>query len=134
MSSIEIEIIPDDDKLYLRVHKTNLDLNVLDDTLKIKLVAFDQKGDDGLSVNWSKYSSKNDTIKMAKNPSDNGVVSFVVKLIRKIPLRVIHNPINFPTLNQSHSLILDIPPRKPNDLGVRVKMRDICNWEILYKE
>ncbi len=139
-----IEEIPDDDIVFLRIHFCNIDFEELDEKRKLRPVAFDPKptNKDGLSVNWSKYSSAEITkeevkqqIKrrtgLPKNPDDFGVVSFNVGKVRKIvagtkPLAVIHQP----TRNQAHSLICDIPPRKPNDLGVRMKLRDICRWEI----
>jgi hypothetical protein len=46
------------------------------------------------------------------------------------PLKVIHDPISTEEFrNQAHALVLDIPPRK-NDIGIRIKLRDICTWEI----
>ncbi len=59
-------------------------------------------------------------------------MSFVAGEVRNAPypLQVIHDPILTEDFrNQAHALILDIPFRK-NDIGIRVKLRDICSWEI----
>jgi hypothetical protein len=69
---------------------------------------------------------------LAKNPEKNGVVSFNVGEVRSIPypLQVVHNPISTEDFrNQAHTLVFDVPHRK-NDIGIRVKLRDICSWEI----
>jgi hypothetical protein len=119
-----IEDIPNEDTLYRRIHKAHVDSKN-----EIMPMAFPTE-DDGLSVNWSKYTNaedtKNEVIVFGKLPENYGVVSLIVGLVRAIPLRVIHDP----TQNQAHSLILDIPPRKPNDLGIRARLQGICKWEI----
>jgi hypothetical protein len=121
--------ILDTHTVFLRIHKVDLDLEEQDEKEKIKPTAFDKKGDDGLSVDWSEYSTPKDTRLRAKKPEDNGVLSFSVKSLREIPLAVIHKP----TTNYAHSIIVGIPPRKPSDLGIRVRLRRICKWEIHYK-
>jgi hypothetical protein len=83
--------------------------------------------------NWNKYSTPLELQQLAKIPEKNGVVSFLVEKVRKMPysLHVIHDPILTERFkNQAHALVLDIPERK-NDIGIRVKLRDICSWEIL---
>lgn len=125
----EVEDIPNEDFVYVRVHRQNIDFT----DLTIRPVAFDQKGDDGLSCNWSEYSTPISTQQMAlKNPHNNGVISFEVGVLRAIPfvLEVVHNPVENPIPNQAHSLIRNMPPRKPNDLGFRSMLMDLFNWEI----
>ncbi len=129
-----IEEIPNEDLLYCRIHEVNIDHEEMDANKKIKLIAFDPhpKGSTQMSTNWNKYSTPLALKELAKVPEKNGVVSFLVDSVRKIPypLQVIHNPISTESFrNQAHALILDIPPRK-NDIGIRVKLRDICTWEI----
>jgi hypothetical protein len=129
-----IEEIPNEDLLYLRIHEVNIDFEEMDAYKRIKLVAFDPhpKGSTQMSTNWNKYSTPLDLRELAKVPEKNGVVSFPDDAVRKIPypLHVIHDPISTETfINQAHTLVFDVPQRK-NDIGIRVKLRDICSWEI----
>lgn len=121
--------IPDSDFLYMRIHKVNLDLTIDDPIKQIRPVAYDPKGGDGLSVDWSAFCSPLDTKNRAPNPNDNGVISMPVGEVRKIPLNVIHSP-DEERGNFAHSEILGIPPRKPSDMGIRVKLMDISSWVI----
>jgi hypothetical protein len=130
-----IETIPDEDILFYRVHKTKIDQEESDEKKKIMLIAFDPqpKGCTEMSTDWSKYSSAFDTQNKAKIPTDNGVLSFIVSRVRNapFPLEVRHDPVlNEHFKNKSHALISSVPPRK-NDIGIRLKLRDICNWEII---
>jgi hypothetical protein len=122
---VDEDKIPNEDTLYRRIHKAHVDRK----NNEIMPMAFPTE-DDGLSVNWSRFTNaedtKNEVIVFGKLPENYGVVSLIIGLVRAIPLRVIHDP----TQNQAHSLILDIPPRKPNGLGIRVKLQGICKWEI----
>lgn len=134
LTEFPIEEIPNEDLLYYRVHTVNIDYEETDPSKKIKLVAFDPhpKGSTQMSTNWNKYSTPSELQQLAKVPEKNGVVSFVVGEVRNTPypLQVIHDPILTEDFrNQAHALILDIPLRK-NDIGIRVKLRDICSWEI----
>jgi hypothetical protein len=129
-----IEEIPNEDSLYCRIHEVNIDQEEIDLYKKIKLIAFDPhpKGSTQMSTNWNKYSTPLALQQLAKVPEKNGIVSFPVEAVRKIPypLMVIHDPISAELFrNRAHSLVFDIPQRK-NDIGIRVKLRDICSWEI----
>jgi hypothetical protein len=129
-----IEEIPNEDLLYCRIHEVNIDREEIDPYKKIKLIAFDPhpKGSSQMSANWNKYSTPKDLQQLAKVPERNGIVSFLTDAVRKIPypLHVIHDPISTEEFrNQAHALVLDIPLRK-NDIGIRIKLRDICTWEI----
>jgi hypothetical protein len=126
-----IEEIPDQDLLFCRVHHLNLYME--NDNVRIKPQAFDPtpyppKTANGLSTNWSKYSSAEQTKTDARVPENYAVVSFLVQKVRDIPLSVVHSP----TKNQAHTHILDIPPREQNDAKITLKLRDICKWEIPY--
>lgn len=125
----EVLEIPDGDLVYMRVHKVNLDFSKSNELPKIRPVAFDPKGEGGLSVDWSAHSSAKDTLERAKDPKKNGVLSMSVIGLRKVPLplEVLHKPLES---NFSHSEVFGIPPRKPTDLGIRVKLMDLSNWEI----
>lgn len=59
-----------------------------------------------------------------------GVISMNVGKVRNIPhipLIVSHVPLED---NYSHAEVFGIPPRKPSDMGARVKMMDLLKWEI----
>ena len=134
VTEFPIEHIPDEDLLFYRVHAVNIDLEEQHPTKRIKLVAFDPhpKGSTQMSTNWKRYSTPLELQQLAKVPEKNGVVSFEVGKVRNVPcpLQVIHDPILTEHFrNQAHALVLDIPQRK-NDIGIRVKLRDICSWEI----
>lgn len=134
LSTFPIEEIPNSGLIYCRIHTVNIDHEEPDPYKKIKLIAFDPhpKGSTQMSTNWNKYSTPLELQQLAKVPEKNGIVSFVVEDVRKTPypLHVIHDPILTEHFkNQAHTLVLDIPERK-NDIGIRVKLRDICSWEI----
>jgi hypothetical protein len=128
-----IEDISDESILFCRVHKHNIDI----EKGTIKPIAFDPtpySSPDGLSVNWNKYATAEETkamvIDTGKKPENYDVISFEVKKVRNIPLKVIHKP----TKNQAHSLILDIPAREANDARVTsiLSDNDFFKWEIRF--
>lgn len=85
-----------------------------------------------MSTDWHKYSSAIELQNRARVPEDNGIVYFNVGEVRNapFPLFVKHDPtLTEHFKNRSHSIVLDVPPRK-NDIGIRLKLRDICKWEI----
>lgn len=141
-SKYPIEKISDSNQLFLRINKAHLYTDISDEKQMIKPTAFNaqpvSKGAKDLSVNWSKYSTPQktrDEVKHFKNkrgipkdPGDYGVVSFVVLPVRKIGLEVIHKPSRS---NQAHSIIYPVPPMKNHrDTALRLKLRDLCKWEI----
>jgi hypothetical protein len=87
----ESESIPAEATLYLRVHKTLLD----DDGLP-KPVAFRNSPtkQDGMSTDWEKYATPEETRQRARNPADNIVVSLPAGEVRQVPgQRVEHTPL-----------------------------------------
>ncbi len=128
--SFPIELIPDTDKLFYRIHTQYIDYTESDAKKKIKPGAFDPiPKPDGteMSVDWSKYSTSIETQNRARKPERVGVVSFVVGEVRSQPtlLKVEHRP----TLNQAHSIIFDVLPNA-NNPEIRINLRRICQWEI----
>jgi len=113
-----------------------LDCNETDKNKKIQLGAFKPKGNEELSVNWSKHSTPQDSM---TNPEVQGVISFeVLKLrVQELGLQVLHDPwkppIN-PIDNRAHSVIKGLPPKGPSKIRMRVILRDLCEWEIEYNE
>jgi hypothetical protein len=128
-----VQDIPDEHLVYMRVHKQNIDFKESNPNRMIRPVAFDPKGGEGLSVDWSKYSTAEATLQRAKTPESNGIISMPISGIRSnpFPLNVLHKP---EETNYSHSEIFGIPPRKPSDLGIRIKLMDLSKWEIICKQ
>jgi hypothetical protein len=104
-----VEKIPDADSVFMRVHKDFVrDGDVLPGAFREK--------DGGMSVDWSKYSSKEDAKRRAKIPADNAVVSLLVGGIRKIDdLDVKHTP---ELDNRAHSEV-DLPDDREQLTEVR---------------
>ena len=130
MSKFELEFIDNDQKLFYRIHKTNIDNDINDDKLKIKPAAFDpmpRPTSVEMSVNWQKYSSPTETKNSARKPENVGVLSFLTLKVRISPvnLKVTHAP----TINQAHSHIHEVVS-EVNDPQIRLKLRNICEWEI----
>lgn len=84
--------------------------------------AMHNKGD-GLSGDWSKYSTAEESRMRRKEPSKNGVIRLQVGSVRKLPGQTVeHRPI---LSNQSHSVILGA-----KDEEVRLKLSRLAIWEI----
>jgi len=133
--AFEIEDIPVSALLYYRIHKTKIDPDEPHEKRKIMPMAFDPQpqGSTQMSTDWNKYATPEESRNRAKVPSDNGIVSFLVERINNAPypLNVKHDPVlSEPFSNKAHTIVYDVPPRKKNDIGLRMKLRDICNWEI----
>src|SRR5688572_64208 len=85
------EPIPDEDCLFLRVHWRRFRKGS-----EIGTSAFENKPteNDGMSTDWEKYSTAQESQARAKVPSDNAVIRLNVAKIRKIPGQtVVHTPI-----------------------------------------
>ena len=125
-----IEEIPNNDILFYRIHQQYIDHEENDEKKRIKPSAFDpQPKPNGteMSVDWSKYSTAQDSKERARKPEKNGIVSFNSASIRESPpqLKVNHRP----TYNRAHSIIFDVLPDS-NDPEIRIKLRRECKWEI----
>ncbi len=96
-TSWEIEHIPDEDLLYMRVHKTYCRDS------KLAPIAFrDHEG--GMSTDWSRYARPEQTRDRAKDPSKNAVVSMGVERVRAIQgLQVVHSPLHD---NRAHTNVI----------------------------
>lgn len=106
------EEIPDMDDLFMAVHRGHFESNGT-----VAPAAFRNHGD-GMSTNWSKYSSPDETRQRMKKPADNAVVVMNVGTVRAIPgQRVVHSPL---LSNRAHT---DVQGNKSRDPEVRVKLR-----------
>jgi hypothetical protein len=94
------ENIPNEDSLWMRVHRTWIDSNG-----DIRPGAFQNRPThkDGMSTDWAKYARPEDTRFRAKNPRENAVIQLIVGKVREIPDQtVIHTP-DSATNNQAHT-------------------------------
>ena len=115
-----IEPIPDADNVFMRAHRMYFREGELQPGV------FRAQGD-GMSVDWDKYSTAEETKKRAgKNPHDNAVVRMCAGRIREIAgLRVEHQPDRVGQ-NRAHSNVLGLPAHSTPDLvEVRLKLRRI---------
>jgi len=113
----EVEEIPNDHDLYMRIHRQYFRENILQPGV------FKIHGE-GMSTDWSNYSIPSDTQNRARNPMDNGVISLNVGKTRLIPDQtVIHTPEDD---NRAHT---DVFGEKKNP-KIRIEFIRISKWEI----
>jgi hypothetical protein len=116
VSNWPVETIPDIDNLYYRIHKMWIVGS------EITPGVFRNIGR-GMSADWDKYSTPEQSRQRAKMPNDNAVVELNVGDVRHIPdQNVEHTPSK---KNRSHT---DVTGEK--DEEVRIKFRRICSWAI----
>lgn len=89
MTECAAEVIPDEDALYLRVHRAHFARG------EVLSPAFRNHPPGGLSTNWSRYSSPEETRAQARQPPENyGVLGMKVGSVRAIPQQeVVHSPL-----------------------------------------
>ena len=110
------EDIPDGDRLFYRVHRS------LCRRGEIGVNVFRHQGD-GMSTDWEKYSTPEESRNRAKKPLENAVVSLIAGEVAKIPGQQIeHTPI---PRNRSHA---DVFGEK--NVEVRVHLRRLAVVEI----
>lgn len=96
-----IETIPDDNYLFLRVHKADID----DEGEPFPRAFRNQpKGSPGMSTDWQKYSTSAETQRRGRKPPEEyAVVRLLTGETRAIPgQQVIHEP-DTKTNNQAHT-------------------------------
>lgn len=112
----EVENIPDPDRLFLRVHKNWIE----DDAL---LPGFFRDHGDGMSADWERYATPEETRARAKNPEFNKVISLVAGDIRAVPGQLVeHRPL---AENRAHSEIVG-DKKAP---GIRLRLLRLARWE-----
>lgn len=96
----ESEEIPGEDSLLMRVHQ-----NYLDNEGEPIPGAFRNRPlkTDGMSTDWERYSTPEQTRLRAPNPMANIVISLLARAVRSIPNQlVVHTP-NAETNNRAHT-------------------------------
>jgi hypothetical protein len=113
--------IPDQDLLFFRIHK---------DWFKngeIKPGAFQDRGEHpclrGMSVDWERYCTAETSLRRARNPRVNGIVSLQTGSVRELPgIDVDHDPY---VLNRAHSHV-----NGEKDTEIRLKLARLCRWVV----
>lgn len=108
-----VEDIPDEDSLYMRVHQANIRADG-----SFRTNAWNNHGD-GMSTNWSRYSTPEDTRKdverFGKQPNKYAVIELRVGQVRAIPGQSVqHSPEED---NQAHT---DVLGKKDEEARVRL--------------
>lgn len=85
-----IESIPNDDTLYMRVHKNMINPGSTNERPRPNVFR-DQCG--SMSTDWAEYSRPEDTKNRGRVPDENAVVLMNVGAVRDISLQVQHAPI-----------------------------------------
>ena len=111
-----IEEIPDTAKLYLRVHRNDINPDG-----SLKPGAFKNRPQDvpgsGMSTDWNKYASPLESRSRARNPSDNAIVSLGVASIRQIETQTVAHTPDVERRNRAHSEVFG-----EKNVEVRVKL------------
>lgn len=117
------ELIPDDDDLYYRIHKTFIK------STKIFKSGFRSRNG-SMSTDWSRYSSPEESRERAKKPKENFIVKLNAGALREIPMDVEHSPsIKFD--NRSHTDVYGLEGLDPDDRNeLRTKLKTISDWVI----
>lgn len=109
------EQIPNQDHLFMRVHKT---WRKADGSLALS--AFKDHGG-GMSTDWQKYATPQETRRRAKQPADNAVVTLHVGSVRQLPEQQVEHTPDIERNNRAHT---DVFGKK--DEEVRMKLRRIA--------
>ena len=121
-------------RVSLRVYISNIDQRETGRNRVLPIV-FQQKGDDGMSVDWLKYRTVEQSRNATRVPIENGVISLNVGDIKDCTIEqldVIHDPqaLEF-NYNQAHSLVKSIPKKDPNKTAIRRFLWQKFDWEII---
>jgi hypothetical protein len=112
-----VEEIPDEDFVFLRVHKSFMEFG--EDTPKG--IFKDHEG--GMSTDWDKYSTAQNTQSRAKCPSDNGVLKLNVGGVGAISgLSVVHEPL---PANRAHTEVFG-----EKNVKSRLLLQRLSEWVI----
>jgi hypothetical protein len=118
----ETEHIPDGDNTFMRAHRDHFRSGDLQPgVFQVRV--------DGMSVDWAKYSTPEETRQRSREPLKNAVISLPVVEIRRIKgLDVIHAPTRPPQpLNRAHSNVVGIPSSGVQLTKTRALLLDISS-------
>ena len=115
MSDWHVEEIPDEDRLYRRVHK----VHVRSDGIEPGAFKAYPKGSNRMSVDWEKYSTPEESLARMGKPLENALVHLIAGEVRLLSsLAVKHTP---KPENRSHSDVVG-----ENTNRVRMELARIC--------
>lgn len=115
--AFSIEDIPDTDSVYMRAHKAYFRDGQLEPGV------FTSKEGPGMSVDWDKYSSKEETRQRARTPIDNAVIALSAGGIRGIDaLDVRHLP---EPENRAHSEV-DLTIKREELTEIRLLLKRLA--------
>lgn len=120
------EEIPDDATLYMRIHRQYIKPDG-----SLRSGCFQNRPDDrgGMSTDWDRYATPQETRERARRPHDNAVVALHAGQVRTIPDQEIrHSPVhNHPELpdNRAHT---DVYGPKEQDPEVRRRFQRIARF------
>ena len=114
----EVEEIPNDHDLYMRIHKTFYKDGILQPGVF-------RKHGEGMSTDWNRYSTPVETqLRAIRNPMNNGIIRLNVGATREIPNQTVkHTPEDN---NRAHT---DVFGEKKNP-KIRIEFIRISKWEI----
>ena len=115
-----IEPIPHSDNIFMRAHRAHFRNGELQPGV------FRQHGE-GMSVDWEKYSTSQETRNRAAKPLENAVIGASVGHIRDVSgLDVLHKP-DYEGSNRAHSNVVGLPANNtPELVEVRIKLLRIA--------
>lgn len=109
------EHIPDEDRVYRRVHRKHMQFGEPVPPMVFRDVE--------MSVDWNRYSTPEESRDRARVPADNGIVSLGVGRVREVlPLEVSHAPLD---ANRAHSLVIGEKNER-----VRLQLSRRYRWEM----
>jgi hypothetical protein len=113
-----VEGIPDEDWLYRRIHRIHLRHGDID------AAAFtNTKGDNGMSLDWARYSTAQQARERARDPEVNAVAALETGRVRGLPGQLVeHVPIED---NRAHSSVTGEKTPK-----VRLELKRLCSLVI----
>jgi hypothetical protein len=115
----EIEEIPNDHRLFLRVH-----VNEVKSTGGNLHPGVFREQEGSMSVDWEKYSTAEQSRNRAKNPQKVGIVALIAGVVRSIEnLKVLHEPAeDQDRKNRAHSAVYGITDASAVNPAVRKTM------------
>lgn len=113
----EQEEIPDADTLYMRAHRT-----AFSGAGELEVTAFRDRDGAGMSTDWGKYATPQETRGRARIPADNAVIAMNAGAVWRVRgLSVQHSPL---PENRAHTDVLGV--YGANKVEARVRLQRIA--------
>ena len=97
-----IEVIPDEDHLYYRVHQ----MYIRPDEIHPAAFTNRPKGSKSMSVDWAKYTTPEKTRARARKETENAVIQFVAGQVRAVPGQKVEHSPKLLEENRAHSDVI----------------------------